>query len=215
MQKNNLPNDAAAFRKMVFPLEDGGRVLLRPVLPSDSERIVRGLNLMSLESRYLRFFAPVEKLSEKQLEEFTQVDQVNHVAWAALNADDLDYPGFGVGRFVRTAANASEAEIAITVVDAHQKRGIGTLLLAVLYIRAIQLGLTSLVGNLLPENRYLGTWLALLGARTYYDGGIYKASIPIHPDYSIRLAHEKATSFIALLDLISRQIGDAVPPRAG
>ena len=44
-----------------------GRVLIRPIASDDKERLERGLEQLSPESRYRRFFAPVDHFSELSL----------------------------------------------------------------------------------------------------------------------------------------------------
>jgi hypothetical protein len=55
-------------------LRDGGVAHLRPIQPEDAEAIVRFHERQSDESIYLRFFAPIRQLSERDLRRFTNVD---------------------------------------------------------------------------------------------------------------------------------------------
>ena len=66
-----------------FSLEESCSVLLRPITPNDKARLQNGLELVSAEYRYLRFFAAISQLGQAQLRYLTEVDQVNHVAWGA------------------------------------------------------------------------------------------------------------------------------------
>ncbi len=50
----------------------------------------------------------------------------------------------GLGRFVREADDPTTAEAAVVVLDALQKRGLGTLLFAVLALRAEAVGVQTL-----------------------------------------------------------------------
>lgn len=111
----------------------GGRIaLLRPIRPDDRERLQRGLEWLSPRSRYLAFHDRLDRLTDEQLRYVTEIDHRDHVAWIVLDPDDPDAPGMGLGRYVRLTGQPKVAEAAITVLDAHQGLGLGTLLLAVL-----------------------------------------------------------------------------------
>jgi GNAT superfamily N-acetyltransferase len=168
-----------------FPLADGKRVFLRPGGPCDRDRIREGLTRLSSFSRYLRFFTGVTELSEQQLKYLTEIDQVDHVAWCALDPDEPNMPGLGLGRFVRDARQPSVAEFAIVVVDAYHGRGLGRVLLAVLYLLARQRGINTLRGLVLPENQRMIRWLDQLGASLTSDLTVVPADLTVHEDLSL------------------------------
>ncbi len=165
-------------------LRDGTPVLLRPVTPADRERLKKGFELLSQQSRYLRFFSSAEELTDEQLRYFTEVDQVNHVAWGALNPHDPDFPGYGIARFVRLEEDPDTAEAAVTVLDAYQGRGLGTLLIALLVVLARRVGVKTLRGTILPANRHFVAWLHNLGAKTHYQDGALRVEMAVdqNPD---------------------------------
>lgn len=164
-------------------LRDGTPVLLRPVSPADAPRLQAGLAVLSPDSRYFRFFGPVARLSDAQLEYFTHVDQRHHLAWLALDLSTPDQRGLGVGRWVRLSTPADAAELALTVIDAVQGRGVGTLLLAVLYRLAYDQGIRRLCGVTLPENRRVTAWFQRLGAGApRYSGGLAEFELPVVAD---------------------------------
>jgi hypothetical protein len=56
---------------------------MRPMLPSDSEQLVRGMaQLMSRKSLFLRFMRPVDGLSSGELKYLTDLDYWDRFAWA-------------------------------------------------------------------------------------------------------------------------------------
>jgi len=157
-----------------FTLQDGTQVLLRPVIPDDRERIQNGMAALSSESRYFRFFTSAGRLSDQQLHYFSEVDQSNHVAWIALDSGNPKHPGLGVTRFTRIYEEPTTAEMAFVVIDACQRRGLGTILLAVLYLVAEARGVQVLRAIVLDENTKVSNWLRSLGAKGSCKRGEYR-----------------------------------------
>jgi RimJ/RimL family protein N-acetyltransferase len=141
--------DKLAFRAR---LNDGRRVLVRPLVPADRARLLAGLSQLSPRSRFLRFHAHVGGMSESRLRYFSDVDFRRHVAWGALALDEPDAPGVGVARFVRDRCQQGSAEFAVTIVDQWQGVGLGSLLLRTLMASAAQRGIERLVAPVLREN---------------------------------------------------------------
>jgi len=128
-------------------LTDGGTAHLRPITPDDTEALQRFHLDQSAESVYLRFFAPMPRLSERDLERFTHVDHHDRVALVTTVGDDI----VGVGRYDRVAPD--EAEVAFNIADSHQGRGLGSVLLEHLAFAAREHGVRRFVAEVLPQNR--------------------------------------------------------------
>ena len=159
-------------------LVDGTRVVLRPLVPEDGRRILDGFARMSPESRYRRFMSPVDELTPEMLRKLTDVDYVDHFAWAALAKDEPGRPGIGVARYVRSEDDPEVAEAAVTVIDEYQHRGLGTLLLQALGAAALEHGITRFRGYVLEDNRAMREILEETGARTAHDGaGIVRVEV--------------------------------------
>ena len=170
------------LKPLQFALEDGTQVLLRPVSSDDRERIQNGMAALSSQSRYFRFFTSAPRLSDQQLRYFSEVDQRNHVAWIALDSSEPKHPGLGIARFIRTNEDPSVAEMAFVVIDAYQCRGLGTILLAVLYLTAEVRGVQVLRAVVLGENTRVSNWLRSLGATGSYERGEYRLDLTVHRD---------------------------------
>lgn len=136
-------------------LNDGTRVRLRPVRPSDKQRLVDGLARLSLESRWGRFFSPKAHFTPQELRYLTEFDGVNHFAIGAveiIGRRKEEGAGLGLARFVRLADEPEIAEVAIVVADDMQGRGIGHLLLERLVAAAIQRGVKRFRSQVLARN---------------------------------------------------------------
>jgi RimJ/RimL family protein N-acetyltransferase len=131
-------------------LADGALVRVRHLRPSD-ERVLRAaFRRLSARSRYQRFLGPVSELSDALWRYLCDVDGRDHVAFVAFHAGE-SHP-LGVGRFVRQSTSPSVAEVAITVADAWQGRGLGSLLIALLVETARSAEVDTFVAYALPNN---------------------------------------------------------------
>ncbi|MCB1232486.1 MAG: GNAT family N-acetyltransferase [Verrucomicrobiae bacterium] len=152
-------------------LKDGGRAILRPITPADKPMVQEAFRRLSREARYSRFFTPLEVLDGKLLDQLTTADGKNHVVWAAMDAQNPNDPGMGAASFWRSKDDPGEAEFSVTVADDHQGRGIGTLLLATLWILARHVGIERFRLVALSENFPVLHWMETLGAAVDCDNG--------------------------------------------
>lgn len=167
---------ATSFR---MPVKDGRILSFEQITPDSRELLQRGLEEMSPESRYLRFMHPVSRLSDKELDYFTRIDQYNHVAWGAIEQLPSGPHGLGVGRYVRSVEKSDTAEFALTVIDKYQGLGIGSVLLAILYTVGQQHGLSFLSGYVLGTNVYAAEKMHQIGAKVRSEQGQFLVDIPI------------------------------------
>ncbi len=155
-------------------LKDGTEVSLRPIGADDKPLLEEGMTRLSAQSRRLRFMAPIDSLSRAQLSYLTEIDHRNHLAWGVLCEDEP----VAVGRVVRLA-DAGAAELAITVVDAFQRRGIGRLLVELLADLSRSLGIQRFVFEALPENDAVIRLLHSYGADYRQEGGVVTGSLDL------------------------------------
>jgi RimJ/RimL family protein N-acetyltransferase len=171
---------AVAAPPREFQVRDCTRVLVRPIDPDDRERLQVGLHQLSPTSRYHRFHAAVSELSDAQLRYLTEVDQVNHLAWIALDPALPGEPAVGVARCIRLPTSPHIAEVAVTVLDAYQGRGIGTLLLGVLSRAAAGQGIRTYRAYVEEDNDAMLRIFRDLGARVgCLELGVYQLDIPL------------------------------------
>ncbi|HWJ53482.1 MAG TPA: GNAT family N-acetyltransferase, partial [Propionibacteriaceae bacterium] len=158
-------------------LTDGGTAHLRPIRASDAARMVAFYERVSPESKYLRFFAPYPKLTERDVRRFTEVDYVDRVALIVTLGEEM----IAVGRYDRT--QDGEAEVAFLIEDAHQGRGIGQLLLEHLAEAARERGITRFVAEVLPQNRRMAQVFSDAGYRMSkgIEDGVLNVEFPILP----------------------------------
>lgn len=166
-----------------YRLKGDQPALIRIVRADDKARLKAGFQQLSERSRLRRFFSNVKDLSEEQLRYFTEVDNVDHVAWGALDPEHPEAPGLGIARYIRTQEAPDSAEVAITVADQHQGQGVGTALFVVLNLSAAQNGIETFSFEVLQENEeFIRRLQKLGGVRTGRAQAIVSLTIPVRAD---------------------------------
>lgn len=131
-------------------LRDGPPIVIRPIEPGDKAALTTAFERLSPESRYRRFFRSLKRLSASDLRYLTEVDHHDHEALVALDADGQLV---GVARYIRSEEDPASAEVAVTVVDDWQGRGVASELLSALVRRAREEDITHFLALVLGENR--------------------------------------------------------------
>ena len=157
-------------KRLELQLRDGSPVAARPLGPAHRRQIAEGYRRLSPESRYQRFWVHTgELIGDRMLNRLLNADQVEHAVWAVVDPT-REYPGIGAASYWRSQEDPLEAEFSATVLDADQGRGVGTLLLAVLWLTAYSIGIERFVSHVMPENRKAVRWLVDTGAEGEWDG---------------------------------------------
>ncbi len=158
----SLPLPPQAFH---FVLGGETRALVRPVRPADLPYFVSGYQRLSSESRHLRFFSQASELSARQLDFLTHPDHRSHEAWGALDLKYAEPIGIGVARYIAMPERPGVAEVALTIVDAYQRLGAGSLLHACLHLSASRQGYRTFYYDVLWENSGFLRYLKSLGGK--------------------------------------------------
>jgi RimJ/RimL family protein N-acetyltransferase len=151
-------------------LRDGTPVIVRPLLEEDRPLVAEAYRLLSPEARYQRFWTRTgEMLGDAMLDRLIEQNPSKHVTWAVLDPA-REFAGVGGASWWRDANEPVAAEISAMVLDDDQGRGVGTLLLAVMWLTAFRAGLKQLVGYTLADNRRAANWMRDCGAQGEWDG---------------------------------------------
>jgi GNAT superfamily N-acetyltransferase len=156
-------------------LPDGGEIVIRPLTAADGPELERGLEHLSPRSRHRRFLG-TPNIGPAEVRYLTDVDHHDHEALGAVDA--RTGAGIAVARYIREQGTDS-AELAVTVDDGWQGRGVGTALLLRLADRARAEGIRRFSGLLLAENAPMRALLAELGTPefTSLGDGTVEASV--------------------------------------
>ena len=178
-------------------LRDGSVAHVRPIRPDDADGIRRFHARQSPESIYMRFFAPIKQLSERDVQRFTHVDYVDRVALVATVRGEI----IGIARYDKI--DATTAEVAFNISDAFQGRGVGSVLLEHLAAIAHELGVGKFVADVLPQNRKMIGVFTEAGYEVehHYDDGVIAVSFRIEPteqSQAVRLAREHRAESVSM-----------------
>jgi RimJ/RimL family protein N-acetyltransferase len=104
--------------------------MIWPLLPTDGQALREMFRRLSPESRQRRFLSSLSDLDDAMIQRLVgKVDGVHHIALVlvVLPPDGEEWP-VGVARLVQDPADPASAEVAFTVADEWQGRGVGTAL---------------------------------------------------------------------------------------
>ncbi|HEX8743073.1 MAG TPA: GNAT family N-acetyltransferase [Thermoleophilaceae bacterium] len=157
---------------MLARLQDGLRVVIREIRPSDRDLLEHSRGRFSDESMRRRFLGPKPRLTSTELRYLTEVDGEDHYAIVAVPLADLGAI-VAVARFVRQPGDPATAEAAIIVADELQGRGLGKRMAHQLADAARDRGIRRFTASMLTDNRPALALMRTLSERldSHYEEG--------------------------------------------
>jgi len=128
-------------------LKDGTAVHLRPIFRDEGPRLLELYDRLSSESLYFRFFAVPDK-DRSKADYLAHVDYANRYAIVA----EVGHTLAGVARWERSLTDPTRAEVAFTVADDLQGKGLGSLFFRRLATLARARGIETFEAEVLPDN---------------------------------------------------------------
>ena len=153
----------------------GEQVRVRPLRREERALVTQFFDGLSAQSRQRRFLQALPRLPEALIRLLVEVDGCRHVALVA----EVGGETAGIARFVALPDQTGTAEVAVTVADRFQGRGIGGLLLDALGRVAVGVGVDMLVYLVDPTNRPMLRLLRRLGVELRYRDGLVEGRQPL------------------------------------
>jgi RimJ/RimL family protein N-acetyltransferase len=172
-------------------LPDGGTADIRPLADGESAPLLEVFAGLSAESRASRYLVGTPRLPGPMVRHLSATDGLMSVAWLA----SVDDRAAGIGRYVRTTGDPCTADVALEVVDEHQRRGLGTVLLDTITTLAAVNGVRRLHATALPQNTASRRLLSGVGIQMSWDGGVLEGTAPL------RLLDPRAVDRRAVVEL--------------
>jgi RimJ/RimL family protein N-acetyltransferase len=170
-------------------LRDGTQAVIWSLLPEDRESLREGYEHLSPATQLHRFLTPVPHLTESMLHRLVdEVDGVDHVARVLFLIEDGDGVPAGVARMIRYCDAPSTADVAVTVADEFQGRGVATALLQELMVTRPK-GVERILTEVMADNTASLAMLRRLGPTTVEDAGPNRlrvsVELPPPPDAAV------------------------------
>ncbi len=150
----------------------GEKITIRPSKPVDERRIQEHYYSLSKEDILTRFFCQKTIFARPEMESRSQTDYVNDLTLVAIVGE------FGFGHIIGVAEckkldNENIAEVAFSVSNDHQGKGLGTLFLKKLAEAARANGIGGLMAYTFPSNKAMIQLFKTLPykVRTLYEDG--------------------------------------------
>jgi len=138
--------------KARFVLDDGTPINIRPMHPTDENR-VRGLfQSLSEQTKYYRFMSRITRVPQKQIQNFVYIDYRSEMAIVGTIPEADGDRIIAIGRYF-IDPRTNRAEVAFVVQDEWQNRGIGTFMFKLLIKLARQNGIEGFSAEVLIENK--------------------------------------------------------------
>ncbi|MFU8816144.1 MAG: GNAT family N-acetyltransferase [Pseudomonadales bacterium] len=151
------------------PLKDGGKLLLRPIVPEDEPALKRAFARLDADEIHNRFLQPMRTLHHMLAVRFTQLDYDREMA--LVLADDGKPGQQDIHAVVRISADPDneQAEFAIIVQHHFAGQGLGRLLMDRILRHARARGIGTVWGVTLRDNRRMRALARTMGFTQHTD----------------------------------------------
>lgn len=159
----------------------GHRVTIRPLTSSDTQMEAEFVRDLSDETKHFRFLGAVKELSSADLQRFCSIDGFCNMAFVATVRENGHEREIGVSRYAE-GEKPEIREMAVTVADSWQHKGLGRLLAHQLIDYARAHGVTQLYSVDFAENtamQHLAHDLGMTVRRSLDDPSQVIYSLPL------------------------------------
>ncbi|MBI3794718.1 MAG: GNAT family N-acetyltransferase [Nitrospinae bacterium] len=133
-------------------LNDGTQINFRAIHPTDEPRMRDLFYNLSKQTVYYRYMSQLKSIPRSQVQNFVYIDHWNAVSIVGTLPTAAGEEIISVGAYYLDK-KTNRAEVAFTVADAWQKKGVGSFLMSHLATIARRNGLTGFTAEVLAENK--------------------------------------------------------------
>jgi acyl-CoA hydrolase/RimJ/RimL family protein N-acetyltransferase len=163
-------------------LKGGGRVFIRPIRPSDEPMIKEMFYSFSERTRYLRFHGPMKSFSHNRLQVFCNVDYDQEMTLIGVVGQSGNEDVVSLGCYIHDQGT-NTAEVAFSVRDDWQNKGLGSHLFRKLVDIGRERGIETFHAEVLTENLPMMNVFHHSGCTvsTQAEGGVVHVTIDLRP----------------------------------
>lgn len=183
----NQPNLQAAVK---LTAHDGRELRVRHMRVADADLLERMFHRLSSETRYRRFFVPLDHIEDERLQRearrLATIDPARELALIAVEDEAGREEAVGVARYAVLEERPDSCEASIVIRDDFQGQGIGRQLFDLLVQAALAHGIRHMV--LLTHADNLGMIALVQGLGLPFKGrhsaGLYEIDVQLAADIS-------------------------------
>jgi acyl-CoA hydrolase/GNAT superfamily N-acetyltransferase len=155
-------------------LHDGTQIIYRSIHPTDEPRMRDLFYKLSDASKFYRFMGHVKRVPRSQIEDFVYIDHRSEVCVVGVLPSPAGDEIIAVGNYYLDP-KANKAEVAFTVADHWQRRGIGSFMLKHLTRMARRSGISGFTAEVMAENKGMQTVFNRSGLKlkSQYRGDVF------------------------------------------
>ncbi len=191
-EHNYVPEEVLPFPEIEYPqdlerhvtMQDGTRILLRPIRSSDVTMKQHLFYSLSKESVTKRYLGSIKSMPLRRVWPSVTVDYDNEMSIVATVTEEGSEVIVGIGSYSRVP-HSDSAEVAFVVSDDWQNKGLGTILLNFLLEIARNRDLSTLTAWVLIDNARMMHIFKKCGYPVKYrvDGSLYYVTLDLqNPD---------------------------------
>jgi len=160
--------------RTTMALDDGTQINFRPIHPTDEQRMRDLFYALSQQSIYYRWMSHLKRMPRKEIQNYVYIDHRDQVAIVGTLPESHGEEIIAVGGYFLNP-KTNRAEVAFTVLDDWQNRGIGTYLLRQLIQVAKRYGIAGFTAEVLRQNKVMQTVFHNAGCRvkSHLEEGVY------------------------------------------
>lgn len=185
MAQTVLPNQPNLGVAVKLRAHDGRELRVRHMRVEDAELLERMFHRLSSETRYRRFFVPLDNIEEERLRReslrLATIDPTRETALIAVDDEDGREEAVGVARYSCLEERADSCEASIVMRDDFQKSGVGRQLFDLLVQTALAHGLRHMVLLTHADNLGMISLVQHLGMpfKGRYSAGLYEMDVQL------------------------------------